>query len=429
VHPLQQAGSPVDGDTARQLAADLYRALGDGDRERLDQLLHPQFEGRVTAGLPLGLGGSYHGPAAMRREFWRPIAQSFAARAEPDSFGLLDDGRLLVTGRYAGHARASGGVLDAEFTHVLSFADGRISGLVQLTDSERWHQALAGDQPAAGSSPDGPGPGGLGTGGPGTGGLRTVEFSVQDGVGVLRLNRPAARNALDQAMADDLLEVAQRCAASSGLRALLLAGNGPAFTVGGDISVFAGPGELPGTLRRMTTPYHQALQTLASLDAPIVAAVHGAVAGGGLGLLYVADIALAAEGTRFATGFAGLGLSGDGGGTWFLPRLVGPRRAAELYLDQRVLDAREAAEWGLVSRVVPADTLQDEAMAVAHRLAQGPTRAYGEIRKLLRGSWSAPLPDQLAAEIEAIARTAATSDATGAVASFIGKSSPAFQGR
>jgi 2-(1,2-epoxy-1,2-dihydrophenyl)acetyl-CoA isomerase len=179
----------------------------------------------------------------------------------------------------------------------------------------------------------------------------------------------------------------------------------------------------------MTTMYHEALLMLRDLDAPVVAAVHGAVAGGGLGLLYIADIALAAEGTKFATGFAPLGLSGDGAGSWFLPRLVGPRRAAELYFEQRVLDAREAAEWGLVNRVVAADVLDAEATAIARRLAAGPTRAYGEIRKLLRQSWSQTLADQMRAETNALARTAATQDADHAITSFLGKSAPTFQGR
>ena len=113
-------------------------------------------------------------------------------------------------------------------------------------------------------------------------------------------------------------------------------------------------------------------------------AVHGAVAGGGLGLVYAADIVLAAESTRFAAGFAGLGLSVDSGGTWFLPRLVGMRRAAELCLSQRVLSAREAAEWGLISRVVRDEDLAAEAEAATRLLAAGPTRALGEIRTLLR---------------------------------------------
>ena len=257
-----------------------------------------------------------------------------------------------------------------------------------------------------------------------------VEFSVADGLAVIRLNRPAARNAIDQALVDDLAEAVQRCAADAAVRALLICANGPAFTVGGDVAVFAkaGPDELPGDLRRMTTRYHAALQILDRLEVPVVAAVHGVAAGGGLGLIYVADVAIAAEGTRFATGFSGLGLSGDGGGTWFLPRLVGMRRAAELYFGQRVLDADEAAAWGLISRVVPAADLAAEAERTARQLAAGPTRAFGEIRTLLRRTHEVSLDDQLRAETGALSRTAGTRDAARAIDSFMAKSRPEFRG-
>jgi 2-(1,2-epoxy-1,2-dihydrophenyl)acetyl-CoA isomerase len=398
----------VRQDEKETLATRLYRALAAGDREGLEEILHPGFEGRTTEGLPLALGGTYAGPDAMRREFWGRIARSYHAQAEPAEFGHLDDGRLLVTGRYTGEARESGGKLDARFVHLLRFAEGRVAALDQLTDSARWTEALAPE----------PGP-------------PTVDFSLADGLAEVRLNRPDARNAIDQAMVDDLYAVAQRLATDPGVRAVLITGNGPAFTVGGDIAFFArhtGAG-LPATLRRMISPYHETLRILSRLDAPVVCAVHGAVAGGGLGLLYCADIVLAAEDTRFTAGFTGLGLSGDGGNSWFLPRLVGPRRAAEFYLEQRVLGAAEAAQWGLVTRVLPAGALAEEALAVARRLAAGPTRAYGEIRRLLRDSWSATLSEQLADETDAICRTAGTADSSEAVAAFLDRRTPTFQGR
>lgn len=391
------------------LVASLYDALARGDRDQLAALLHPAFVGRTTAGLPMDLGGTYRSAEAMRREFWGGIARHFVARAEPASFHHLDGDRMLVVGTYTGKAKASGGALDAEFQHILSFDGDRIRGLVQLTDSERWHEALngAGDE------------------------FRTIEYSVVDGVGTLRLNRPKVRNALNEAMPPELVEVAQRAAADTTLRALVISGNGPAFTVGGDIGSFAhtAPADLPGTLRRMTSGYHTALRLLSEIDAPIIASVHGAVAGGGLGLLYIADVALAAEDTKFATGFAALGLSGDGGNSWFLPRLVGLRRASELYLEERVLDGREALDWGLVSEVVPAEQLPARTAEVAQRLANGPTRAYGEIRRLLRDSWTASLPEQLHAETEALARTAATQDTANAIDAFVQKTRPHFEGR
>lgn len=418
-------------DTGRQLAQDLYQALAAWDRARLRELLHDDFEGHATEGLPLGLGGTYHGPEAMCRDFWARIGQVFAgARAIPGAFAPLPDGRLLVTGRYQGTARESGGTLDAEFVHILSFAAGQVSRLEQLTDSAQWARAL-GPPPVAGGAEAVSGEDAAPGGGAASIQQQLVTFELAEGgLGLLRLRRAAARNAIDLQFVADLAAAAQQCASDITLRALLIRADGPAFTVGGDVAMLAGisPGDLPATLRRMTTSYHASLRILDGLAVPVVAAVHGAVAGGGLGLMHTADIVLAAEGTKFATGFAGLGLSGDGGSTWFLPRLVGTRRAAELYFGQRVLDAAEALDWGLISRVVPAAGLQAEAERTARQLADGPTRALGEIRALLRRSPQAGLGDQLLAETEALARTAATRDAAHGLARFMSKSTPDFRG-
>jgi len=401
----------VDHSKSTTLARDLYEALANGDRQRLVKLLHPQFVGHATEGLPLGLGGDYRGPDEMRRDFWGKIAKSFAAKAQPSDFRALDDGRLLVQGRYVGEARASGAKLDAEFIHILRFADGQISGLTQLTDSERWAKAVQTDE--------------------GVSGLSAVEFSVEGGLATIRMNRPEVHNAIDATMAEALYEVAKRCANDPAIRAVLLLGNGRSFTVGGDLAFLANTkeGELPGLLRAMTGPYHDALGTFSRLSVPIVAGVQGAAAGGGLGMMYCADIVVAADNAKIATGFGTLGLSMDGGNSWFLPRLVGMRRAAELYFEDRVLDANEALEWGLVTRVVPVAELQEQALACASRLASGPTRAYGEVRRLYRESLGATLAEQLGAETEALCRTASTADATGAIASFVGKRKPVFSGR
>jgi 2-(1,2-epoxy-1,2-dihydrophenyl)acetyl-CoA isomerase len=245
----------------------------------------------------------------------------------------------------------------------------------------------------------------------------TVELGVSGGLGVLRLNRPEARNALDPAVAEDLHAAALRCAADPALKALLICAVGSHFTVGADIYMLARV--IPDELQRAVSRYHEALQILDRLQVPVVAAVQGAVAGGGLGLMCVADIVLAAEGTRFATGFVSLALAGDGGSTWFLPRLVGTRRAAEMFLEQRVLDATEAADWGLITRVVPAAELQEQAEQVAATLAAGPARALGELRALLRRSPAFTLREQMMAEADALARTAAAQDAADAMQRFL----------
>jgi 2-(1,2-epoxy-1,2-dihydrophenyl)acetyl-CoA isomerase len=393
-------------DTEVSTAQQLYRALAAGDRDTLSSLLHPDFVGHATEGLPLGMGGRHDGPEAMQRDLWWTIGRHFKVEVQPEEYRALDDGRLFIAGNYRGEGRASGRRLDAAFIHLIAFAaDGRIASLQQLTDSAAWVQAL------------------------GTA-LQTIHYSVDHGLATVCLNRPQARNAIDMQMAEETLEVAQRIAADDSIRAVLICGNGPALSVGGDIEHFQSvSGDRFGALlARMTTPFHEAFRILSRIDAPIVTAVHGAVAGGGLAFVYAADLAIAAEDAKFVTAFAALGLSGDGGGTWHLPRLIGARRAAETYLRNRPIEAAEALEWGLVNELVPAEQLRDRATAVARELATGPTRGFSRMRALLRDAWHNDLSTQLQAETEALRCTGDTADAAKAISDFAEKRRPEFTG-
>ena len=201
-------------------------------------------------------------------------------------------------------------------------------------------------------------------------------------------------------MGEETLDVARRIAEDPAVRAVLICGNGPALTVGGDIDYFltAPPDTFGALFARMTTPFHEAFRVLSRIDAPIVTAAHGAVAGGGLGYVYAADLVIAAENTRFVTAFAAIGLSGDGGGTWHLPRLIGPRRAAQAYLRNTPITASEALDWGLVNEVVLDDEVRNRAAALAAELAVGPTRAFARMRALLRETWTNDLSAQLTAD-------------------------------
>jgi 2-(1,2-epoxy-1,2-dihydrophenyl)acetyl-CoA isomerase len=386
----------------------LYRALAAGDRTALSQLLHPEFVGYTTDGLPLGMGGRHDGPEAMQREVWWMIGRHYKVEAQPEEFRILDDGRLFVAGHYRGEGRKSGRRLDAAFIHLIAFADdGGIVSLHQLTDSAAWAEALGGDA-----------------------GPQTIEYSVSDAVATVCLNRPNARNAIDMRMAEETLGVARRIAADESIRAVLICGNGPALTVGGDIDYFLARSDerFGALLAQMTTAFHEAFRVLSRIDAPIVTAAHGAVAGGGLGYVYAADVVIAAEGTKFVTAFAALGLSGDGGGTWHLPRLIGPRRAAEAYLRNKPIGAPEALDWGLINEIVPAVELRSRAEAVARELASGPTRAFGRMRALLRDSWRNDLSTQLQAETEALRHTGDTADAVRAINDYAVKRRPEFTG-
>jgi 2-(1,2-epoxy-1,2-dihydrophenyl)acetyl-CoA isomerase len=232
-------------------------------------------------------------------------------------------------------------------------------------------------------------------------------------------------------MAVESLVVARRIADDRSVRAVLICGNGPALSVGGDIDSFPSDASTPygELLERMTTPFHEAFRVLSRIDAPIVTAAHGPIAGGALGYVYAADLVLAAEGTKFLTAFARLGLSGDGGGTWHLPRLIGARRAAQAYLQNTPIAATEALEWGLINEIVPAEQLRSRALALATELAQGPTRAFARMRTLLRDSWHNDLATQLQSEIQALAATADTPDAAEALSAFRAKRVPRFTGR
>lgn len=393
----------MDDLSTTDLARALYAALDAGDREQLDALLHPEFTGRIAEGMPFGIGGDHVGAAAMRRNGWGAIARHFEARAEPEQFLDLSDGRLLVTGRYRGRGKHGGAALEAAFAHLIAIDQGRIKSLEQFTDTARWHDAASR--------------------------LQTVLLDFEGGVATLRLNRPDKGNAIDESIAAGLAEAATQIAEKPDVRAVLIAGNGPNFTVGGDLGMFAGTAreQLPNRLRRMIDNYHLAIERLTSIDAPVVAAVRGGAGGGGLGLLYVADIAVAAEDARFALGYGALGLTADGGNTWFLPRMVGMRRAQELFLLNRRLDAREALDFGLVSRVVPDHAVESEAASLAAKLAGGPTRAFGAMRRMLRQSFETSLSNQLEAEKQSIVAASSTDEAQEGIAAFLAKRHPQFR--
>jgi 2-(1,2-epoxy-1,2-dihydrophenyl)acetyl-CoA isomerase len=258
-----------------------------------------------------------------------------------------------------------------------------------------------------------------------------VSLDIGDGLAQLRLVRAEQRNGIDLAMVRALSAALDLVAAEPGVRALLLAADGPAFTVGGDLHHLTEHiDRLPDELRTMIDVYHhEVLARLAELPFPVLAAAHGAVAGGGLGLLWSADQVIAADDLRIATGFVHLALSGDGGSSWQLPRLVGLTRARQLILGGRVLDAKEALDWGLVGEVVPAAELAETALARARELASGPSYAYSRMKRLLLESATASYREQLVAERDAIVDCARTGDAVEGIRAFVERRPPAFLGR
>ena len=258
--------------------------------------------------------------------------------------------------------------------------------------------------------------------------FETLRAEVADGVGHLTLARPDRGNAIDLAMARELAAVTAAWSVDRSVRCVLLTGAGATFCVGGDLKAFAAEPDLPTHLLEVTDPFHAAVSRLARMDAPVVAAVQGSAAGGGLSLALAADVVLAAASSRFVVAYTAIGLTPDGSGSWMLPRLVGLRRALELTLTNRPVPAEEAAALGLVTRVVADADLPAEAEAVARALAAGPTGALGAAKRLLRDALDRDLEAQLAAEAASLAAAAGSPDGREGIRAFLDKRAARYTG-
>ena len=258
----------------------------------------------------------------------------------------------------------------------------------------------------------------------------TLTYTVAEGVGLVTLNRPQAANAMSPQMAKDLHAVALQIEGDSDVRAVVITGAGKMFCAGGDLGAFAEAGDdARRLLLQMTGDLHLSISRLARHRTPVIAAVNGTAAGGGLSLAMSADLVLSAEEAVFTMAYAGAGLSPDGSSTYFLPRKVGDSRARELMLTNRVLSAQEALDWGMVNRIYAANELQEAALNLAGELANGPTQAYGQVKSLLNATFDNGLETQMELEARGIAAMVASQDGKEGIAAFLEKRAPKFLGR
>ncbi len=260
--------------------------------------------------------------------------------------------------------------------------------------------------------------------------FKTLLFDIRENVAHITLNRPEAANSINEEMGKDLMYAALRCDEDPEIRAVLISGAGKIFSGGGDLKAFLAKGDqLPYHVKEITTYLHAAISRLTRMDAPVVAAVHGAVAGAGMSIAIACDIVVAAETTRFMVAYTRAGLTPDGSATYFLPRIVGLKRALELTLTNRMFSAQEALQWGLVTRVVPDNELLAQARAIAVQLAAGPTRALGISKRLLLSGWTETLETQMENESQAIANSARTADAREGITAFLEKRPTKYKGQ
>lgn len=262
---------------------------------------------------------------------------------------------------------------------------------------------------------------------------QVVTLDRADGVGIITLNRPAAYNALDLALADGLLAALIDCDEDAAVRAVMITGAGAAFCAGGDIRQMRAHSEPAGHpaafLKLLTAHFHAGIATMARMNKPVIAAVNGAAAGAGFSLAIACDLTIAADNARFTVAYSAIGVSPDGSSTYYLPRLVGPKRAYELMALNRPLTAEEARDAGLVNQVFPAADFTAAARDYAARLAAGPTMALGAAKRLVASSLESTLETQMEHERQAIAACGRTEDFRAATEAFVAKRAPVFVGR
>lgn len=260
-----------------------------------------------------------------------------------------------------------------------------------------------------------------------------VTIAREGAVAILTMDRAASRNAIDDEMADALVNACALLGADVTIGCAVLFANGPAFCAGGNVKdMHAGRGMFAGSPAQMRSSYRTGIQRVPrafhDLETPIVAAVNGPAVGAGFDLALMCDLRVAAEGATFAESFVRLGLVSGDGGAWWLPRVIGAARAAQMTLTGDPIDARQAADWGIVSQVCPAERLREEALALARRVACHPPLSLRLNKRLLRESERLTLAQslELAAGLQSIVQH--TADQREAVDAFVTRREPRFRG-
>lgn len=252
-------------------------------------------------------------------------------------------------------------------------------------------------------------------------------FTRTDGIARLRFNRARHLNTIDSTLADAFVAACRAIAADPSVRVVVISGEGRGFGAGGDLAAIRSGGEAAAAA--LIGPMHEAVRILTALDAPVLASLHGVVAGGSMSLALACDLAIAADDTKFNLAYVNIGSSCDLSSSWHLPRTVGLRKALEIALLSETIDATEALRLGLVNRVVAADRLVEETDALATRLASGATLALGRMKRLMRASFDNDLATQLDRESTEFRASTHTHDFDEALTAFFDKRKPRFEGR
>lgn len=257
----------------------------------------------------------------------------------------------------------------------------------------------------------------------------TLDFDLSDGIATITLNRKNnSANALNMRLAEEYFDAGIRCG-DPDVRAVIVTATGKMFCGGGDLAEMDAAPDKHAHLTRLATLMHAGIARFAHNDAPVIMALNGTAGGGGFSLARSGDYVIASEKAKFVSAYTSSGLTPDGSSTYYLAKHVGLLRAKELVFTNRILAADEAQAWGIVNKVVAPEDVLSEAQTVAKQIAAGPTKAFGETKRLLDTAFSDGMETQLDRETRSIAGMMRTEDGPAGIAAFLAKVKPSFRGK
>ena len=259
--------------------------------------------------------------------------------------------------------------------------------------------------------------------------MKFIEIEIKNNIAWIKLNRPEVFNSFNREMALLLIDTLKACNSNEEVRAIVLTGNGKAFCAGQDLKEVTSPELNPGFKKILEEHYNPIIKQIRTIKKPVVAAVNGVAAGAGANIALACDVVVAHEKVSFIQAFSLIGLIPDSGGTFFLPRLIGFQKASALAMLGDKISADEAERLGMIYKVIPLESFQEEVSELALKLAKMPTKALGLIKTALNASMTNTLEEQLALESKYQIEAAQTEDYAEGVAAFIEKRQPNFKGK
>ena len=264
--------------------------------------------------------------------------------------------------------------------------------------------------------------------------FETIEYSIDNHVAIIAFNRPEVLNALNDQITGEATKAFKQAGRDPDVRAIILTGNGRGFSSGADLSSndlnkHSVNGKPPGAGDHLKKVYHPLINQITTIEKPVIGAVNGIAAGIGMSIALATDLRVVSDKAAFTLGFGKIGLVPDGGASWILPRLIGYNRAYQIYLTSEKVSAQTALDWGMVNQVVPHDQLMEVTMAMAQKLAQGPTMAFGLTKRAMKQAQDQTFSESLNTEINLQNHAGRSHDFAEGVMAFVTKRKAEFKGK